>query len=141
VAASRAALIEMRRQVGTGLLLDDEGLARRGLIVRLLVLPADLAALDRTLAWVAEVLGTGTWLSLMSQYAPYHRALGHELLGRRTTAAEYREAVAAVRRLGFSCYFLQHPGSQDACVPDFERERPFRFEVPPDSNRGLPPGP
>jgi len=125
VAANRSALLEMRRQVGAGLLLDEEGVARRGMILRLLVLPGDLAGARETLAWVAELLGTGVWLSLMSQYAPHHEAAGHPLLSRRVSREEYEEVVRALAGHGFSRYFLQDPESQGLFVPDFERPEPF----------------
>jgi putative pyruvate formate lyase activating enzyme len=138
VEANRAALVEMRRQVGSGLVLDGAGVARRGLIVRLLVLPGDLAGVDETLAWIADVLGAGTWLSVMSQYAPHHRAVGHPLLGRRLDRREYDAVVAALGRHGFAHYFLQGLDSQDACVPDFERRTPFTFDRAGGPDESLP---
>jgi putative pyruvate formate lyase activating enzyme len=130
VEANRAALLEMRRQVGSGLLLDREGIARRGLIVRLLVLPGGLAGADETLAWIAELLGTGVWLSIMSQYAPHHQAAADPLLARRVSRSEYEGVVSALAGHGFSRYFLQDPESQELCVPDFERSEPFDFGTP-----------
>lgn len=127
VEANRSALLEMRRQVGSGLLLDEEGVARRGMIVRLLALPGGLAGVEETLAWIAELLGTGVWLSLMSQYAPHHQAASHPLLSRRVRREEYDSVVRALELHGFSRYFLQDFESQELCVPDFERAEPFDF--------------
>ena len=66
---ARAAVKEMHRQVGD-LVTDGEGLAKRGLIVRHLVMPGQLDETERILAWVAEELGAGTYVNLMDQYRP-----------------------------------------------------------------------
>lgn len=100
VAANRAALLEMRRQVGEGLQLDEAGIARRGMVVRHLVLPEGLSQTPAVLGWLAEHLGRGTWVSLMAQYFPAHRAVGDPLLGRRLTPEEYEAAQAALEACG-----------------------------------------
>lgn len=128
VETNRRALVEMRRQVGSRLVVDEEGVARRGMIVRLLILPDDLAGVRETLGWIAEVVGPGTWLSVMSQYSPYHDAVGHPRLGRRITREEYDAVVRTLDDLGFHRYFLQDLASQDACVPDFDEHDPFVFD-------------
>jgi putative pyruvate formate lyase activating enzyme len=88
-----AAISEMSRQVGR-LVLDDEGIARRGLIVRHLVLPGGLAGTRRVLEWLASHLPYGTAVSLMGQYFPAGDAVGDERLGRKLTEEEYAEACA-----------------------------------------------
>lgn len=100
VEANRAALAEMRRQVGGGLVLDEDGVAARGLLIRHLVLPNGLSQTPEVLGWIAETLGTDTWVSLMSQYFPAHRAVGDPELGRRLRVREYREARQALEALG-----------------------------------------
>ena len=95
VEANRAALKEMYRQVGDELVLDDEGIAWRGLIVRHLVLPEGLAGTGEVLRWLAENLSPRVHVSLMDQYFPAHKAVGHPILGRKITAEEYEEALNA----------------------------------------------
>jgi len=101
VAHNRAALLEMCRQVGPQLLLNQDGAARRGLIVRHLVLPHRLAGTREVLAWLAENLSPQVYVSLMAQYFPAYRAVGHPLLGRKLTWEEYDEALSALEELGF----------------------------------------
>ncbi|NLG51024.1 MAG: radical SAM protein [Chloroflexi bacterium] len=97
---NRAALLEMRRQVGAELVLDDKGLARRGMIVRHLVLPHGLSQTPQVLRWIAEHLSPQIHISLMAQYFPAHRAVGHPTLGRRLLAEEYEAALAALDYAG-----------------------------------------
>ncbi len=92
---NRAALREMYRQVGDELLLDGEGIAQRGLIIRHLVLPGGLAGTREVLRWIAKELSPRVHVSLMGQYFPAYRAVGHPLLGRKLTTEEYEDALAA----------------------------------------------
>lgn len=91
---SRAALREMQRQVGT-LRMDESGVATGGLIVRHLVLPDGASGTADCLAFVERELGAETFVSLMSQYYPAHRAHDHPRIARRLTASEWDEAVSA----------------------------------------------
>jgi putative pyruvate formate lyase activating enzyme len=100
VAANRAALHEIKRQVGSALLVDDAGIAYRGMVLRHLVLPEGLSQTPEVLAWVADNLGRETYISLMAQYFPAHRAVGHTQLGRRLYRREYRAALEALEELG-----------------------------------------
>jgi putative pyruvate formate lyase activating enzyme len=92
---NRAALREMHRQVGDELPLDDQGIARQGLIVRHMVLPGGLASTREVLTWIAGELSPHVYISLMGQYFPAYRAVHHPSLGRKLTAEEYEEALAA----------------------------------------------
>ncbi len=96
---NKAAVQEMHRQVGD-LVLDDRGIAQRGLLVRHLVLPGDLAGTEQVVAFLAREISPVTYLNLMDQYRPCYRAAEHPPLDRRLTAAEYRSAFAAARRAG-----------------------------------------
>ncbi len=96
---SRAALRTMQRQVGT-LRMDERGIATGGLIVRHLVLPDGVSGTADCLAFVAEELGPETFVGLMAQYYPAHRAPEHPRIARRLTAAEWDEAVAAHAEAG-----------------------------------------
>jgi putative pyruvate formate lyase activating enzyme len=96
---NRAAVLEMHRQVGD-LVLDRRGIARRGLLVRHLVLPANLAGTDRILTFLAEKVSPDTYLNLMDQYRPCYRADRHPPLDRRITAEEYATALRWAREKG-----------------------------------------
>jgi putative pyruvate formate lyase activating enzyme len=94
--AAAAAIEEMQRQVGE-LVVDESGVALRGLIIRHLVLPGNLAGTDKFVRWVAERLGTETWVNLMAQYRPEHRAREFPPLDRRITGAEFEQAIEWAR--------------------------------------------
>ena len=103
---NRAALLEMYRQVG-GLVVDDEGIAVRGLIVRHLVMPHDHAGTKQVLSWLAEHLGSDIGLSVMDQYFPAYKAFNDPELSRRLHWREYREVVDYLEDLPFENLFLQ----------------------------------
>ena len=99
---ARTAIVEMHRQVGD-LVLDEHGLARRGLLLRHLVMPGLLDETESILRFVAAELGPGTYLNLMSQYYPAARVgrKGEYLeLDRRVYREEYERALALADELG-----------------------------------------
>jgi putative pyruvate formate lyase activating enzyme len=96
---ARMALAEMYRQVGDTWELGPEGELRRGLLVRMLVLPEGLAGIEENLAWIASNLSPMVTISLLAQYRPAHRVpRTSELsdLDRGISRAEWRRAVAAL---------------------------------------------
>jgi putative pyruvate formate lyase activating enzyme len=99
VEVNHRAVREMHRQVGD-LVLDERGIAVRGLLVRHLVLPGDLAGTEEVLGFIASELSSDTYLNLMAQYRPCHRAEEHPPLDRLPTTAELRRAREAAERLG-----------------------------------------
>jgi putative pyruvate formate lyase activating enzyme len=94
-----AAIKEMHRQVGD-VLVDEHGIALRGLIIRHLVLPQNQAGSDRFVKWVAETLGPATYVNLMAQYRPAYRAKFHPEINRRITREEFTQAVHWAREAG-----------------------------------------
>ncbi len=125
VAHARAAIKEMYRQVGD-LALDEAGLARRGLIVRHLILPNGLAGSHDSLTWLVSEVSPAVTVSIMSQYFPVHRASRIPVLSRVISASEYSEVVDLVDRLGLEDGWLQEMGAADNYLPDFRREdNPF----------------
>jgi putative pyruvate formate lyase activating enzyme len=92
-------VIEMQRQVGD-LVLDEEGLARRGLIVRHLVMPGALAETESVLRFVAEELGPHTYVNLMGQYRPAGRADRYDEINRLPCPAELVRAFEIADDLG-----------------------------------------
>ncbi len=100
-AVNRAAVKEMHRQVGD-LVLDAEGIARRGLLVRHLVLPGGLAGTADVVRFLAEEISPNTYLNLMDQYRPAYRAREYPPLDRRVTADEYAQALELARAAGLT---------------------------------------
>jgi len=95
---NQAAVREMHRQVGD-LKLDERGIARRGLLVRHLVLPAGLAGTAEIVRFLAE-LSKDTYLNVMDQYRPCYQAHDLPPLERPITDDEYREAVRLAHEAG-----------------------------------------
>lgn len=96
---NRAAVAEMFRQVGN-LQLDEQGVARRGLLIRHLILPQNLAGSDRTLAFIAEQLSPQTWVNLMDQYRPCYQAHQHPPLDRRPERSELLQTRQLAEEMG-----------------------------------------
>ena len=96
-----AVIKEMHRQVGR-LQVDSRGIARRGLLIRHLVLPNNIAGTDRFVKWVASELGPDTAVNVMAQYRPEHRAFEYPEIARRLTSEEWRQALAWARAAGLS---------------------------------------
>ncbi len=96
-----AAIEEMHRQVGE-LVVDENGIALRGLIIRHLVLPNNIAGTDKFVRWVAEKLSKSTYVNIMAQYRPEHKAFQYPELSRRITAAEYSQAIRWAREAGLT---------------------------------------
>jgi putative pyruvate formate lyase activating enzyme len=118
VAYSQRAVREMARQVGR-LRVDDEGVAWRGLIVRHLVLPDDLAATGSVLRFIAEELGPDTAISLMAQYRPPPELALPPSLARPLRPAEYERATALLEELGLQEGWVQALVATETYVPDF----------------------
>ncbi|HYO62589.1 MAG TPA: radical SAM protein [Pyrinomonadaceae bacterium] len=128
---SRRALREMFRQTGSTLHFGDDGLLRRGLVVRLLVLPNDLANVRESLEWLRETLSPRVTVSLMAQYYPTNVAgtdPRHVLLSRRISETEWMKALAALEELGMDEGWMQEfDGASHYYRPDFQdRATPFK---------------
>ena len=125
VSISRRAIREMYRQVG-GLVVDSSGVAKRGLVVRHLILPDWLAGSRDSLEWLAKELSRKVAVSAMSQYHPVYRALQYPELSRKISVAEYRGVLDTMAELGLSRGWMQEMDSSDDYLPDFEGEgHPF----------------
>jgi len=80
--------------------LDEQGLARRGLIVRHLVMPGALAETGAVLRFVADELGPDTYVNLMGQYRPAGRSDRYQEINRRPYPEELTRAFAIADGLG-----------------------------------------
>jgi len=98
---NRAAVKEMHRQVGD-LEIDGQGVARRGLLVRHLVLPEDLAGTKATVDFLSREISRNTYLNIMAQYHPCYRASGIAGLDRRVSSMEFAEALSLARAAGLN---------------------------------------
>jgi len=129
VERARAAIKEMYRQVGD-LVVDDEGVARRGLIVRHLILPNRLAGSEESFTWLVGEVSPSVAVSIMSQYFPAHRAPQISLLSRTISRSEYAEVTGLVSRLEIENGWVQEMGASGNYLPDFVREgHPFESTV------------
>jgi putative pyruvate formate lyase activating enzyme len=88
----RLAVKEMHRQVGD-LKISKRGIAQRGLLVRHLVLPNDIAGSKGVIGFIADEISEETYLNIMDQYRPAYNASKHEELNRRITPLEYKEVI------------------------------------------------
>ena len=113
-----AAILEMYRQAGDYVL--EDGLLRRGVVIRHLLLPGALENAKAVMDWVAEAFRPGQVLfSLMAQYTPQPGAQG--LLSRRVTGAEYRAALAYMENLGIVDGYCQDASSaRSEYTPPFD---------------------
>jgi putative pyruvate formate lyase activating enzyme len=128
---AREALQEMLRQVGDTWDLAPDGTLARGLLVRILVLPNDLADVGESLRWIASELSPRVGISLMAQYYPTHRATSgrYPLLERGISAGEWARALDALERLmeGDHHHVQDHCGAAEYYRPDFsDRVVPFK---------------
>ena len=121
---ARAAIIEMQRQVGD-LVVDDEGIAQKGLIVRHLILPNGIAGSEKSLKWLVKEVSPRVAVSVMSQYYPANRAYKYKELNRKISPEEYAEVVSLVEKLGIENGWVQGMESAENYRPDFSGEEPF----------------
>ncbi len=129
VAQARQAIKEMYRQVGE-LVVDEFGLARRGLIVRHLILPNGLAGSEDSLAWLAGEVSPTVTVSIMSQYLPLHRAKRIPSLARTVSVSERAAVLNLLDELGLENGWVQEMGASENYLPDFEREgHPFSLSA------------
>lgn len=128
---ARAAIKEMFRQTGDALVFDENGILRRGLVIRLLVLPNDLAEIAENLRWIKNELSPRVAISLMAQYYATNKAASDEryiLLSRRITEREWDKAVSILADLEMENGWLQeYESASHYYRPDFtDKEKPFR---------------
>ncbi|MFA5356179.1 MAG: radical SAM protein [Candidatus Omnitrophota bacterium] len=106
---NQEALKEMHRQVGTARI-GANGIIKRGLVIRHLVLPENISGTTKIMKFIAEELSKDTYISLMSQYSPYYKAKALEGLARRVTAKEYESAKNAMEKYGLHNGWTQEDG-------------------------------
>jgi putative pyruvate formate lyase activating enzyme len=115
---NRTAIKEMYRQVGN-LLTDDEGIAQKGLIIRHLILPGNLAGSESTFQFIKQEISENTYLSLMDQYFPSFSAGECVLIDRKITPEEYESAVESFFESGLSRGWIQ----DSSVSPEFPKAK------------------
>lgn len=128
---SRLAIKEMFRQMGDELVYDSNGLLKRGLVIRILVLPNDLAGVEESLRWIKNELSSKVAISLMAQYYATNKAATDDryiLLSRRISEREWFSALELIDELGFEEGFVQeYERASRYYRPDFaDKEKPFK---------------
>jgi len=98
---AQESIVEMHRQVGD-LVTDERGIARRGLMVRHLVMPNRVAGTEEFVHWVAENLSRDTYVNIMPQYRVEHRAFEYKRIARAITSQEFIEAMEWAREAGLT---------------------------------------
>jgi putative pyruvate formate lyase activating enzyme len=110
----------MVKQAGPPLLGND-GLMRRGVIIRHLLLPGFLEDSERVVEYIHRTFGDAVYLSLMSQYTPVYRAAGYPEINRAVEQTEYTALVDYARSLGVSNGFVQEGGAAtESFIPEFD---------------------
>jgi putative pyruvate formate lyase activating enzyme len=127
---AREALKEMFRQMGDELVFD-EGVLQRGFVVRLLVLPNDIAGIRESLTWIRDELSPRVAISLMAQYYATHQVATNSryaLLSRRITESEWLRTLSALDELGMEEGWMQeYDGASHYYRPNFiDKETPFK---------------
>lgn len=114
------AILEMSRQVGKAAF-DKNGVMKKGLIVRHLILPRNTAQSIKALTWIHENLPEGTLVSLMCQYTPCGELDAFPELTRRITHREYDKVVDQMLELGLTGGYLQELSSaKEEYIPPFD---------------------
>lgn len=95
------AIKEMHRQVGD-LLTDDQGLAFKGLLVRHLVMPQNIAGTDKVMDFLAKEISPNTYVNVMDQYRPCGEAHKDEFINHHLSSQDFRSATDAARKAGLT---------------------------------------
>lgn len=103
---TKAALIEMHRQVGVAHP-NEDGVMERGLMIRHLVMPNDVGGTKEVVEWIAENLPKDTYVNIMSQYRPTYKAHEYPEINRRLTRKEYNDAVRWAKEAGLTRLDIQ----------------------------------
>ena len=119
--------LEMRKIIPNDVI--ENGLMKKGIIIRHLVLPNQTKDSLDVINWIYENLGNKTYLSLMSQYTPVFNANKYDEINRKITPLEYKVLINHLNKLEFKNVFLQDFSSADSCfTPDFQsEEKTFKY--------------
>jgi putative pyruvate formate lyase activating enzyme len=96
----------MQRQAGVAQL-DNNGIIKRGLIIRHLILPNHISGTDKIMKFISEEISKDSYISLMSQYLPYYKAGEFKDISRRLKSHEYAEAKEILEKYGLYNGWIQ----------------------------------
>ncbi|ACK42503.1 Radical SAM domain protein [Dictyoglomus turgidum DSM 6724] len=102
---TKSALKEMYRQVGN-LILNEENIALKGLIIRHLLMPNHISELREWLIFIKKELSTEVFINIMEQYRPLYMAYKYPEINRTINYKEYQEAISIAKNLGFKNLYL-----------------------------------
>lgn len=115
-----AAIKEMYNQVGSPVL-DENGMIKKGLIIRHLVLPSNIQNSKDVLKWINDNMDKNVFVSVMAQYFPTHKAKEFPEINRKLTMDEYKEIENYLYSLDLDNGYIQELGEhEEEYVPDFE---------------------
>lgn len=115
----KAAIAEMYRQTGS-VVIDGNGIMKRGIIIRHLMLPGRLADTVKIINYVKHNFGDDVYFSLMSQYTPIRHIEEFEELNHRLDRRSYDAAVGLCERLGMTNVFIQDgAAASESFIPEF----------------------
>lgn len=113
------AVLEMRRQQPEDIF--ENGLMKKGMIIRHLVLPGNISQGMKMLDWVDENLSNQTIISLMGQYMPCAKAADYPTINRKISKREYDTVILHAEKLGFENVYIQElDSSSQEYIPDFD---------------------
>ena len=114
------AIKEMYRQVGPPKL-DENGLIKRGLIIRHLILPNEIENSKKVLKWIIDNIGKKVYVSIMAQYFPTYKAKNISELNRKINKDEYKKIEEYIYKIGIENGYMQDLGEhEEEYVPDFK---------------------
>ena len=120
------AIKEMYKQVGAPVL-DKNGIMKKGIIIRHLVLPNNLQNSKDVLKWINDNIDKEVFVSVMSQYFPTYRAKDFPEINRKLTKEEYEEIENYLYSLELNNGYIQELGDdEEKYVPDFEEKNKIR---------------
>jgi len=120
---AKTAIKEMFRQTGN-LKTDENNIAKKGILVRHLVLPGNTDDSKRVLDYLASI-SRDMWVSIMSQYSPQNKAFRFNELNRTICLSEYYSVVEYAKNLGINNLLIQEISSNMVYLPDFNKDEPF----------------
>lgn len=128
VEVNREAVKEMYKQVG-GLRLSSSGIAKRGIIIRHLILPDNISNTESVFRFISDCVGNDTYLSLMSQYYPAHKARDYDEISRGINKTEHDNALSLLCKYDLKNGWMQEymRGSVDSNFAGTNIEAGFKF--------------
>lgn len=114
-------ILEMYRQVGSPEI-DENGLIRKGLIIRHLVLPNNIENSKNVLKWIKDIFDDKILVSVMAQYFPSNKAMEYDEINRKLTEKEYNEIEEFVFELNLDGYMQDLEENEEQYVPNFDKK-------------------